>query len=231
MTAKKQLNARIAVPLQQAVAEKAKERGETVTHVIETAFQAYIQDGPAEPPGTPVAVPEGKDAPTGRAESPEPRTDPELASERKRRAPTRRAKAASPEPDAPSESTAEPASEGARITTEIDADPDEVARLRRSRQQAREGHVRWDDEPDSLGAARAVAERIGAPLKAAADLTPHPAAALVLREPGGEATVGPMPPAPAAKRKRCTHPGTRSIGGFCKECDHMIERGGYWREP
>jgi len=35
---------------------------------------------------------------------------------------------------------------------------------------------------------------------------------------------------PAATRQRCAHPGTRLIGGFCRECDHLIEPGGYWRE-
>ena len=39
------------------------------------------------------------------------------------------------------------ASEGARITAEIDSDPAEAARLRESRRQAREGGtVRWDPE-------------------------------------------------------------------------------------
>jgi hypothetical protein len=37
---------------------------------------------------------------------------------------------------------------GQEMTAEIEADPDEVARLRRSRQQAREGKVRWDPEGD-----------------------------------------------------------------------------------
>jgi hypothetical protein len=35
---------------------------------------------------------------------------------------------------------------GLQMTDEIDADPDEAARLRSSRQQAREGNVRWDPE-------------------------------------------------------------------------------------
>jgi len=35
---------------------------------------------------------------------------------------------------------------GEEMTAEIEANPDLVARLRRSRQQAREGKVRWDPE-------------------------------------------------------------------------------------
>jgi hypothetical protein len=30
---------------------------------------------------------------------------------------------------------------------------------------------------------------------------------------------------------RCPHPGKRVIGGWCGDCDRMIEPGGYWREP
>lgn len=43
-------------------------------------------------------------------------------------------------------------SPGQRMTDEINADPDEVARLRLSRQQAREGMVRWDPEDGGDGA-------------------------------------------------------------------------------
>ena len=28
--------------------------------------------------------------------------------------------------------------------------------------------------------------------------------------------------------QRCTHPGKRSVGGWCKDCDHLIEPGGKW---
>jgi hypothetical protein len=35
---------------------------------------------------------------------------------------------------------------GQQMTDEIDADPEEAARLRSSRQQAREGKIRWDPE-------------------------------------------------------------------------------------
>ena len=27
---------------------------------------------------------------------------------------------------------------------------------------------------------------------------------------------------------RCTHPGKRSVGGYCRECDHLILSGGIW---
>ena len=33
---------------------------------------------------------------------------------------------------------------------------------------------------------------------------------------------------PAGPR-RCTHPGKRVIGGYCGECDRMIEPGGLWK--
>ena len=61
-------------------------------------------------------------------------------------------------------------------------------------------------------------------------LRAHPPGAAVFQDPGAEAIVGDAPPAPAATRKRCNHPGTRLIGGFCPLCDHVIEPGGYWRE-
>lgn len=43
-------------------------------------------------------------------------------------------------------------------------------------------------------------------------------------------------PAPApVRRPRCTHPGTRVIGGFCKECDVVVGQGGVlpdgWAAP
>ena len=34
-------------------------------------------------------------------------------------------------------------------------------------------------------------------------------------------------PAPALP-KRCTHPGKRSVGGWCPDCDHRILIGGEW---
>ncbi len=41
-----------------------------------------------------------------------------------------------------------PRDRGQEMTAEIEANPDLVARLRRSRQQAREGKVRWDPEDE-----------------------------------------------------------------------------------
>jgi len=61
-------------------------------------------------------------------------------------------------------------------------------------------------------------------------LRTHRPGAPVFQEPDGAVIVGDAPPAPAATRKRCNHPGTRLIGGFCPQCDHVIEPGGYWRE-
>lgn len=28
--------------------------------------------------------------------------------------------------------------------------------------------------------------------------------------------------------RRCSHPGKRSVGGFCPDCDHLIKPGGAW---
>ena len=33
---------------------------------------------------------------------------------------------------------------------------------------------------------------------------------------------------PAESPRRCPHPGKRSVGGYCNECDHLIKPGGYW---
>lgn len=30
------------------------------------------------------------------------------------------------------------------------------------------------------------------------------------------------------KPRRCNHPGKRSVGGWCAECDHLIQPGGSW---
>ena len=59
--------------------------------------------------------------------------------------------------------------------------------------------------PDRVEAAKAAAEAAGAPLVPASEL------------------------APPAQVKRCGHPGTRMVGGFCKTCDHLIAPGGLWR--
>lgn len=40
---------------------------------------------------------------------------------------------------------------GEEMTSEIEADPAETARLRLARQQAREGKVRWDQEDEDNG--------------------------------------------------------------------------------
>ena len=81
----------------------------------------------------------------------------------------------------------------------------------------------------------AVKTRARAPRKAPAPkpspvtVLPPPGAA-VFQDPGAERVVTDAPPAPAATRKRCLHRGYRQIGGFCHECDHLVEPGGYWRE-
>jgi hypothetical protein len=58
-------------------------------------------------------------------------------------------------------------------------------------------------EPSPVEAVRALAEASGVPLVTASQL-PRPA----------------RPP-------RCAHPGTRVIGGYCKECDRLVGPGGY----
>ena len=76
--------------------------------------------------------------------------------------------------------------------------------------------------------------KIGPPASSPVPLPPPPLARrpgqAVFQDPGAEAVITDAPPAPAATRKRCNHPGTRLIGGFCPQCDHVIEPGGYWRE-
>lgn len=52
---------------------------------------------------------------------------------------------------------------GQEMTAEIDADPDEVARLCLSRQQAREGRVRWDQEAEDMTETPGVEDAITAP--------------------------------------------------------------------
>jgi len=39
----------------------------------------------------------------------------------------------------------------------------------------------------------------------------------------------PAAPPVGVVPRRCTHQGTRIIGGYCRQCDHMIEPGGLWR--
>ena len=58
-------------------------------------------------------------------------------------------------------------------------------------------------EPSPVDAVRALAEASGVPLVPASQLS--------------------RPPRP----DRCTHPGTRVIGGWCKECQRMVGPGGY----
>ncbi len=56
----------------------------------------------------------------------------------------------------------------------------------------------------------------------------RPPGAAIFQDPGGEPIVADAPPAPASARKRCMHPGTRSIGGWCPPCGHLIDTGGCW---
>ena len=41
-------------------------------------------------------------------------------------------------------------------------------------------------------------------------------------------TLGMVPASSLPKPRRCSHPGKRSVGGYCQECDHRIEPGGLW---
>jgi hypothetical protein len=218
MTAKKQLNARIAVPLQQAVAEKAKERGETVTHVIETAFQAYIQDGPADvyTPAAPVAVPEGKDAPTGRAVSSAPRTEPEpIPAAAARAEKTGRIRNEPP----PREPVLRPESVyvDEAVPAPAERPPSESIPIRRGRTRKMAADV-----GPGLAEAIMTAEAIGAPLKMASELpSPIPDATpgtAKFLEPGSDAPVIPYeaPEVPDHGAKR-----GRSQGG----CGHYVPAG------
>ena len=194
MTAKKQINVRIAEPLLGSVAEAARKRGETVTGVVEKAFEAYVQDAQPQSPPEPADPPAAPEKPAPRA-----------------RAPRRATAKTPPEPIAAQD-------EGERITAEIESDPDEVARLRHSRQQAREGKaVRWDGpgEPGSLAAAHALAEAVGAPMKMASDLPPapkpppaHDPTVPVFQEAGEDAYIPPLlaPDDEERPRKPCRHP-------------------------
>ena len=56
----------------------------------------------------------------------------------------------------------------------------------------------------------------------------RPPGAAIFQDLGGEPVVADAPPAPASARKRCMHPGTRSIGGWCPPCGHLIDTGGCW---
>jgi hypothetical protein len=55
-----------------------------------------------------------------------------------------------------------------------------------------------------------------APKRARAPRVPPLAAA-------GLAPASSLPPP-----RRCRHPGKRLVGGYCKDCDHLIEAGGAW---
>ena len=54
-----------------------------------------------------------------------------------------------------------------------------------------------------------------------------PPGAMTIEAPGKPpvmvSNIRPEPP----ERRRCTHPGTRVIGGYCKHCDAVITPDGY----
>ena len=52
----------------------------------------------------------------------------------------------------------------------------------------------------------------------------EPAASLPLALSDAGLTVASALPKP----RRCNHPGKRSVGGFCPDCDHLIQPGGAW---
>ena len=37
-----------------------------------------------------------------------------------------------------------------------------------------------------------------------------------------------VPASSLPKPRRCSHPGKRSVGGYCGDCDHLILSGGEW---
>ena len=53
---------------------------------------------------------------------------------------------------------------------------------------------------------------------------PEPATALPSALPDVPLTVASALPKP----RRCSHPGKRSVGGWCPDCDHLIKPGGIW---
>ena len=123
-------NFRVPADVMGLAKARAREERTSVTAVVVEALREYGRSAAStEPPAPPPPeVVEEAIVPLERGP------------ERRRKAPAKRAAAP--------ESTAEAESEGERITAEIESDPDEVARLRLSRQQARQGQaVHWDPEP------------------------------------------------------------------------------------
>jgi hypothetical protein len=74
-------------------------------------------------------------------------------------------------------------------------------------------------------------------LAAAVSASGVPLAELIRRGLGAGSTAEPPPGEPAAPaaprvpadrtRRRCRHPGTRVIGGWCRKCGVVVEPGGY----
>jgi hypothetical protein len=103
----------------------------------------------------------------------------------------------------------------------IDSLPPQIPAVKTARRKSRANGHRPPVAPPS-------------PSKPPAGPPPRPPApppgAAVFQDAGAERVVTDAPPAPAATRTKCPHPGTRMIGGFCPTCEHLIEPGGYWRE-
>jgi hypothetical protein len=52
-------------------------------------------------------------------------------------------------------------------------------------------------------------------------------ASAVSRQPRGKQAALPGTGGNCGPRRRCPHPGTRVIGGWCGKCDALVETGGY----
>jgi hypothetical protein len=78
----------------------------------------------------------------------------------------------------------------------------------------------------ALGTSPVAAAGAGPP---AAGTEPRkPQRAEAVKVPPVLAAAGLVPASSLPARRRCTHQGTRVIGGYCKDCDHRIEPGGAW---
>lgn len=77
-------------------------------------------------------------------------------------------------------------------------------------------------EASGVPLAELIRRGLGAPLPPAAAVPARPAPARPR-----SAELPPAGPVRPAARRRCPHPGTRVIGGWCRQCDAMVEPGGY----
>jgi len=84
--------------------------------------------------------------------------------------------------------------------------------------------------PQALGYAQALRTASPIPFSKAPEIIAEMSAPATKPAPVAAELAGiPLTVASALpKPRRCTHPGKRSVGGYCKECDHLIQPGGTW---